>query len=106
MNELQLQAEIFKWHWNNIPEERGLLFHVNNKARNKIEGNKFKSLGVIAGVTDLIYLKPGGRPIFVELKTEEGKQSPQQKEWQKTVESAGYDYRICRDLETFKTYIK
>lgn len=106
MNELQLQAEIFKWHWNNHPKERGLLFHVNNKARNRIEGNKFKAMGVIPGVSDLIYLRPGGKPIFIELKTDEGSQSPAQKDWQKAVQGVGYDYRICRDLETFKTYIK
>lgn len=104
MSEDQLQAQIFQWHWNSMPQERGLLFHVNNKARNKIEGNRFKAMGVIPGVSDLIYLKPGGRPIFVELKIETGSQSDKQKEWETSVKAAGYDYRICRDLQTFKTY--
>ena len=106
MSEDQLQAALFQYHWNNYPAQRGLLFHVNNKARNAIEGNKFKAMGVIAGVSDFIYLKPGGRPMFIELKTDTGSQSPAQKEWQAKIESAGYEYIICRDLETFKNILK
>ena len=93
-SESQLQAAIFQHHWNNYPEERGLLFHVNNKAKNAIEGNRFKAMGVIAGVSDLIYLRPGGKPLFIELKFMDGTQSPIQKDWQKKIEDAGYEYLI------------
>ena len=102
MSENQLQAQIFEYHWNNYPSQRGLLFHVNNKARNAIEGNKFKAMGVIAGVSDLIYLKPGGKPIFIELKTDTGIQSNEQKKWEIAITNAGYEYIICRSLEDFK----
>lgn len=98
MTEDQLQAQIFQWHWNNLPQERGLLFHVNNKARNAIEGNKFKAMGVIPGVSDLIYLKPGGVPLFMELKTEVGTQSTVQREWERSITDAGYKYVIIRSL--------
>lgn len=101
MTEIQLQAAIFQYHWNNVPLERGLLFHVNNKARNAIEGAKFKAMGVIAGVSDLIYLKPGGVPILIELKIESGAQSDVQKKWELKVISAGYQYIVCRSLEDF-----
>lgn len=104
-SEDQLQAKIFQWHWNNRPKERGLLFHVNNKARNAIEGNKFKAMGVISGVSDLIYLRPGGKPLFIELKIETGTQSVQQKEWQSRIELAGYRYVICRSLAAFITFL-
>jgi hypothetical protein len=101
MTENQLQAQIFQFHWNNVKTERGLLFHVNNKARNSIEGAKFKAMGVIAGVSDLIYLKPGGLPILIELKIDKGSQSSEQKKWELLVRSAGYQYAICRSLEDF-----
>ena len=103
MSESQLQAQIFQWHWNNVPAERGLLFHVNNKARNAIEGNRFKAMGVIAGVSDLIYLKPGGLPILIELKTETGTQSHEQRKWEIAVKAAGYSYLICRSIADFIT---
>lgn len=106
MSEHKLQQQIFTWHWNNIPHERGLLFHINNKARNAIEGNKMKALGVISGVSDLIYLKPGGKPLMIELKFETGSQSAEQKRWQAAVEAAGYDYKIIRSLQEFKTHTK
>lgn len=99
MTEDQLQAQIFQWHWNNIPAERGLLFHVNQKARNAIEGMHMKAKGVIPGVSDLIYLKPGGKPILMELKIETGTQSDVQHDWENTVEAAGYCYVIIRSLE-------
>lgn len=98
VTEDQLQASIFQWHWNNKPAERGLLFHCQQKARNAIEGNRFKALGVVAGVSDLIYLKPGGKPILMELKTETGTQSQVQKDWETRVKQAGYDYVVIRGL--------
>ena len=100
-SELQLQAEIFQYHWNTRPNERGLLFHVNNKARNAIEGNKMKAMGVVSGVSDLIYLKPGGKPIMIELKWADGSQSKEQKVWQLKVVSSGYEYVIVRCIEDF-----
>lgn len=105
VTEEQLQASIFQWHWNNRPEERGLLFHCQQKARNAIEGNRFKALGVVAGVSDLIYLKPGGNPVLMELKTETGTQSQVQKDWEVRVKQAGYEYVIIRSLaDAIKTF--
>ena len=98
-SEDQLQAQIFQWHWNNIPAERGLLFHVNNKARNKIEGMHMKAKGVVPGVVDLVYLKPDGKPVLMELKIETGTQSDDQRKWQLAVEAAGYRYVIIRSIE-------
>lgn len=101
-SEDQIQAECFKWHWNNMPQERGLLFHVNQKARNRIEGNRMKAMGVVPGVSDLIYLRG---PTFIEMKSESGGQSSEQRKFQIVVESLGYKYVICRSLEQFKNII-
>jgi hypothetical protein len=101
----KLQSECFLWHWNNIPHERKRLFHVNQKAKNAIEGNKMKAMGVIAGVSDMIYLLPGGKMIFIEMKTETGVQSKEQKEFQSMVTGLGFDYFICRSFEEFKKII-
>ncbi len=98
-SEDQIQSACFLWHWNNRREERGLLFHVNQKARNKIEGNRMKAMGVVPGVSDLIYLVG---PTFIEMKTPIGTQSKEQKRFQSLVESLGYRYVICRSLEEFK----
>jgi len=59
----QLIAACFQWHWNTFPEERRMLYGVNNNVsaglspeRARIEGNKNKAKGVVAGVLDLCYI--------------------------------------------------
>src|SRR5690606_5290381 len=100
--------EIFQWHWNNRPEERGLLFMVHNNAVNKIQGAQLKAQGMISGVSDMIYLPPSGNggaavaPIFVEVKKAQGAQSPAQIKWQALVTRAGYRYVVVRSLEEAK----
>src|SRR6187399_2254392 len=103
MSEDQLQSTCFQWHWNTYPHERGMLFHVNQKARNAIEGNRMKAMGVVAGVSDLIYLKG---PLFIEMKNETGTQSNEQKNFERIVTKLGYKYVICRSFEQFKELIQ
>jgi len=102
ISEDRLQQNIFCYHWNNYPKERGLLFCVFNNPKNKIQGAQLKSKGMMKGVSDLIYLKPGGKPLLLELKTDIGKQSKAQKDWQDSVTVAGYDYYVIRTLEEAK----
>lgn len=104
MTEDKLQSKCFQWHWNTFPKERGRLFHVNQKARNAIEGNRMKAMGVVPGVSDLIYLTPQG-PVFIEMKTEVGTQSPAQKEFQAIVTGLGFAYHICRNFYEFHQII-
>lgn len=99
MTEHQLQQAIFVWHWNNRPQERGLLFMVQNTATDKRKGALLKGMGLVPGVSDLIYLRPNSSPIFIELKTPTGKQSPEQIKWQRTIEANGYEYKIIRSLD-------
>ncbi len=104
VTEDNLQATIFQYHWNTFPMERGRLFHINQKARNAIEGNRMKAMGVVPGVSDFCYLVPGGKVFWLELKTETGRQSDEQIKFQKLCESLGHDYRIIRSLEDFKAF--
>lgn len=103
--ESRLQADICQWFWNTYPNERQMLFHVNNKARNAIEGNKFKAMGVVKGVSDLVLILPRGRVIWIELKTASGSQLPDQAAFQRKVEQRGHTYIIIRSLEEFQALI-
>lgn len=103
-SEDQLQAECFQWHWNAYPDKRGRLFHVNQKARNAIEGNRMKAMGVVPGVSDLIYLRPKDEGnLYIEMKTETGVQSKEQKEFEQLVTRLGYQYIICRSFDQFQS---
>ena len=101
MTEHQIQAQIVAY-WNiNYPQHRKCLFHVNNKAKDSLEGARFKTLGVIAGVSDLILLAPNGTTYLIELKDNTGKQSDHQKAFQQQATSLGHKYLIIRSLQEF-----
>lgn len=100
--ESRLQSEIFQWHWNTYPNHRGRLFTVHNNPRNKIDGNRLKAMGLVAGVSDMILLRPERPPLCIELKTENGRQGERQKWWQVVAEETGADYVLIRSLDEFK----
>ena len=99
--EAKIQQEIFVWHWNNYPAERGLLWHNNNNSRNAVDGARKKAIGVVAGVADLTFVHRG-RVYFIEVKTPKGRQSKAQKEWQASIIGAGCEYHIVRSLLDFQ----
>jgi hypothetical protein len=106
IHELALQSQCFQWHWNTKPGERQRLWHVNGKAKNAIEGSKFKAIGVVKGVADLCYMTKQWGTIYIELKTSIGRQSLEQVNFQKQIENCGGIYVICRTFEHFKEIIE
>ena len=73
-----------------------------------IQGAIRKSLGVVSGVSDLIFLVARGRyhGLCIEMKDEKGQQKPAQKEWQAIVEAQGFRYEICRSFGQFQQIMK
>jgi len=109
LNEDILQAEIFKWYFNNFCTKENAIPHVifsvpNGGYRSKSEAMKFKATGLLAGVSDLIILQPN-RTIFVELKVLKGKQSDKQIDFQNRVNALGFEYWLVRSLEEFKQHL-
>jgi len=51
------------------------------------------------GFADLMFLLSGGRTLFVEVKSKTGRQSKDQKTFQRIVEQLGFDYIIARSVE-------
>lgn len=114
--EAKIQSECVTWLWNNRPETRGLYFCVPNentqsvyetKRQQMISGSKRKAMGVVQGVSDTLLLIPrkGYHGLCVEYKSEVGRQSEAQQEWQHKVEGQGYKYVIVRSLEEFVNVI-
>jgi hypothetical protein len=64
-------------------------------------------MGVVKGVSDTILFLARGEyhALCVEFKTEVGRQSDAQVEWQRKVEQQGYRYEVVRSLEEFKKLI-
>jgi hypothetical protein len=102
--ESKIQIAAVRWFDYQYPALSKLLFAVpNGGTRNKREAGIMKAEGVRAGVADLILLTPRGGcgALCIEIKTETGRQSPEQKEWQKQAENAGNKYVVCRSVDEF-----
>ena len=86
-----------------------MLFHIPNEGNrdSKTDGAYRKALGLVSGVSDLILLIPRGKfhALCIEMKTDVGRQSPAQVEWQSKVEAQGFRYEVVRSLEEFKRLI-
>lgn len=112
--ESDIQSEFFekiKLFFPKIPDK--LCFAIpNGGSRNPIEAANLKRQGVKAGVSDVIILIPkkGFASLCIEFKTATGKQSEEQKEFQRQVEACGSKYVIVRSvaeaIETLKEYLK
>lgn len=108
--EHRIQCACVRWFALQYPQYHGLLFAVpNGGGRSKIEAGKLKAEGVVAGVSDLILLKPNRNyhALCIEMKKpgSAGRQSDRQKAWQQKVTDAGYLYVVCRSVEEFMTVV-
>lgn len=99
--EARLQSECYLHFHNTCPTLRGRLFLVHNTPKNAIDGARLRSIGMVAGVSDMIYLRDGMPPLCLEFKTSTGSQQKVQKEWQAVAESAGCEYVLVRSMEDF-----
>lgn len=105
MTEHQIQAQIIQYFNANYPKHRKCLFHVNNKAKDSLEGARMKTMGVVSGVSDLILLAPNGTTYLIELKDNTGKQSDHQKAFQQQAESLNHKYVVIRSLSEFQALL-
>lgn len=69
-----------------------------------LEGKRLKDEGVKAGVADMMILWEG-RLICLEVKTEKGRQSTAQKEWEAEVTEAGGLYKIVRSTDDVRSFL-
>lgn len=112
--EADIQTEFFNKVFTVFPTlPRKLLFAVpNGGSRNKIEAANMKKQGVTSGVADVILLIPkkGYASLCMEFKTSIGRQSDEQKEFQKQAESCRSKYVLVRSamqaIETVREYLK
>jgi hypothetical protein len=80
-----------------------LCYNLNN-SKNKIDGARNKAKGLIAGRSDMV-LYFQSKAFMIELKTEDGMQRSEQKEWERIITAQGFQYHICRSLSEFQSLI-
>ena len=117
--ESKLQKQCVAWFRAQYPQYAMLLTHpINEGGRNtRVSGAIHKGEGTVAGVPDLLLFMPAAfttgylqgvacHGLGIELKTAKGKQSQQQKDFQKIFESALYQYVVVRSFEEFKKCVR
>jgi hypothetical protein len=117
------QLQIMCVNWFRIQYPNLFIFAVpNGGSRHKLEAINLKREGATKGVADLVVLLPNGRCVFIEMKKPAskkmnpktgnwnkvagGKQTPEQKAFQETAESLGFDYSIIDNFESFQKKIQ
>ena len=106
--ESNIQQSCVTWFRYQYQHFSKLLFAVPNGGfRNQATAGRLKAEGVVAGVADLILLFPnhGFHALCLEIKTDVGRQSELQRQWQAEVEKFNYKYVICRNFDDFKKQI-
>lgn len=80
----------------------------NGGRRDKVTAAILKAEGAVAGVADVILLLPrhGYASLCIEFKTPKGRQSDNQKAWQKAVEENGSKYVVVHSFDEFKEEIE
>lgn len=76
-----------------------LLLHPANQGRSPQEGAKLLKMGVKAGAADLLLYGPEKRAFAIELKTEDGTQSANQKGFEFAFTRCGFPYAVCRSVD-------
>jgi hypothetical protein len=103
--ESKLQIQCVTWFKYQYPHLATLMFAVpNGGSRDKREAAIMKAEGITAGVSDLILNIRGGlhTQLAIEMKDVKGRQSPEQKRYQRYAEAVGIKYIICRSFQDFK----
>jgi len=109
MTHEQLIAAVTQWFWNTFPEERRMLYAVNNnvsagltKQQQIIEGNKNKAKGVVAGVLDLCYICFDGRCVYLDAKVGNDTLSPEQRDFCSKLDDRGIAWFTFGSVDEFK----
>lgn len=119
--ESKLQQQCVAWFRAQYPQYAMLLTHPANEGNgNRVTGAIHKAEGTVPGVPDLILFMPAYpglcfsyitskwtevHGLGIELKTSKGRQSQQQKDFQRMFEAAGYAYVVIRSFDEFRLYV-
>jgi len=101
--EAQLQSACALWFWNTHIRYRRTLFHVDNNSWNAVVGAQKKSLGVVAGPSDFIFI--ADKVYFLEMKLPGHQQSPEQWDFMNKVLALGHEYWIIEYFAQFRNFI-
>src|SRR5579872_6481774 len=96
--EARVQAAIVEWIRTIAPDF--LVFHpANGGWRTKAEAARFKWLGVVAGIPDLVMIGRDGAAYFLEIKAEGGSLSEAQREMRDRLTAMRVPYAVAKSID-------
>lgn len=115
MTHEQLISSCFLWHWNSFPEERRMLYGINNNIPDEVPkhlqirvGNKNKAKGIVPGIWDFCYLPPSGVSypcIYLDGKVGNDVLSKEQEDFKAKLHKRGIPCFTFSTLKEFQTII-
>ncbi len=105
------QAALFRWAEfarSRLPDLALLHAIPNGGHRHKATAARLKTEGVKRGVPDLCLpvARNGAHGLYIELKTERGKPTPEQIGWIRALRRQGYVAEVCRGWESARSMIE
>lgn len=107
-SEAQVQSSVMKYIALQYPEVRQLSTASAGGLRtSKTQGKRMKATGYSKGFPDIAILWPhkGYHGLFIEMKTETGSSTPEQKAWIDRLNEKGYLAKICKGFDEAKSTI-
>ena len=106
-NEYTLQCSCLNYFDLQYPKLEKNYFHIHNEGTSASRGAFGKKMGIRSGIADtfLAVARQGFNGLFIEFKSEKGRQSPEQKLFEQAVTAQGYGYVVIRDFLDFKIQI-
>ena len=84
-----------------------IYFHCPNGAPTSARtGARMKAMGLLAGVADLVIVRPGGLVYFLELKTAKGSLSIAQRAFRDACEANGVPYAVAYSPERVEAVLR
>lgn len=103
ISEHQLQVQVAQYLDSALPTRGCWWTSIDSAGRGAIAGARMKRRGVKRGTADIMVVSDHCRPwatIWIELKSETGRLTPEQKVFRDCVEQAGHLYMVARSVET------
>lgn len=114
MNNLEskLQHDLIMWFGQKYPQYRNLLIEINNDTYSMYHAVKRKSMGMVPGASDLIFIIPtstfpqiAGLELKARGSVHKSEKILRQLEWGKSIKDIGGYYIISPSLIQFKLFI-
>ena len=102
------QRYVIHWFRLQYPDLQGLLYHIpNGQNVGPKVGARLKASGLVSGIPDLHLAVPTEDypGLYIEMKTEKGRNTPTQRHMQQMLKDVGYCVEVCRSFDEARSVI-